>query len=151
VVFGPFYGFVYSFIGMTLSAMVTFGIGRLVGRQLVERCSDRLHRLSRNLATKGVLAVVAVRVIPVAPFTVINMIAGATHIRAKDFLWGTVLGELPGLLAIAIFVDQITTTLRAPGPESYLVLAGSALVLIGAVWALRRWLTRHSHEAHDQP
>jgi phospholipase D1/2 len=151
VVFGPFYGFVYSFIGMTLSAMVTFGIGRLVGRQLVERCSDRLHRLSRNLATKGVLAVVAVRVIPVAPFTVINMIAGATHIRAKDFLWGTVLGELPGLLAIAIFVDQITTTLRTPGPESYLVLAGSALVLIGAVWALRRWLTRHSHEAHDQP
>ncbi|MBX3300615.1 MAG: VTT domain-containing protein [Nitrospira sp.] len=151
LVFGPFHGFVYSFIGMTLSAMVTFGIGRLVGRQLVERCSNRLYRLSRNFARKGVLAIIAVRVIPVAPFTVVNVIAGATHIRTKDFIWGTVLGELPGLLAIAIFVDQVTTTLRAPGPQSYMVLVGSAGVMIGAAWGFRRWLTRRTHDPNDQP
>ena len=86
--FGPLHGFVYSFIGMTLSALVTFGLGRLMGRQLIERWSARLYRLSRNLAAKGVLAIVAVRVIPIAPFTVVNMIAGATHIRTRDFLLG---------------------------------------------------------------
>ena len=148
--FGPLHGFVYSLLGMTLSAMVTFGLGRLMGRQLVERWSARLYRLSRNLATKGVLAVVAVRVIPVAPFTVVNMIAGATHIRTKDFLLGTILGELPGLLAIAIFVDQVTTTLHSPGLGSYLVLAGSAIVLVGAVWGLRRWLSRRANFSNDK-
>jgi phospholipase D1/2 len=148
--FGPLHGFVYSLLGMTLSAMVTFGLGRLMGRQLVERWSARLYRLSRNLATKGVLAVVAVRVIPVAPFTVVNMIAGATHIRTKDFLLGTILGELPGLLAIAVFVDQVTTTLHSPGLGSYLVLAGSAIVLVGAVWGLRRWLSRRANFSNDK-
>jgi uncharacterized membrane protein YdjX (TVP38/TMEM64 family) len=144
--FGPLHGFIYSFIGMTLSALVTFAVGRLVGRQLVERWSARLYRLSRNLATKGILAVVTVRVIPVAPFSVVNMIAGATHIRTSDFLIGTVLGELPGLIAIAIFVDQVTTTLRNPGLWSYLILAGSAVVIVSAVWALRRWLTKHTDQ-----
>lgn len=124
--FGPLHGFVYSFIGMTLSALVTFGLGRLMGRQLIERWSARLYRLSRNLAAKGVLAIVAVRVIPIAPFTVVNMIAGATHIRTRDFLLGTVLGELPGLLAIAVFVDQVTTALHAPNLDlgSYLFWLG---------------------------
>ncbi len=150
LVFGPLQGFVYSFIGMTLSALVTFGLGRLMGRQLIERWSARLHRLSRNLATKGVLAIVAVRVIPVAPFTVVNMIAGATHIRTRDFLLGTVLGELPGLLAIAVFVEQVTTTLRAPGLGSYLVLAGSAIVMVTAVWGLRRWLSRRTDFSNDK-
>lgn len=150
LVFGPLHGFMYSFIGMTLSALVTFGLGRVMGRQLVERWSSRLYRLSRNLATKGVLAVVAVRVIPVAPFTVVNMIAGATHIRTRDFLLGTVLGELPGLLAIAVFVDQVTTTLHAPGLGSYLLLAALALVMVVAVWALRRWLSRRADFSNDK-
>jgi uncharacterized membrane protein YdjX (TVP38/TMEM64 family) len=148
--FGPLHGFVYSFIGMTLSALVTFGLGRLMGRQLVEHWSARLYRLSRNLASKGVLAVVALRVIPVAPFTVINMIAGATHIRARDFLLGTVLGELPGLLAIAFFVDQVTSAFHAPGFESYLTLAGSAIVMVAAVWGLRRWLSGRADFSNDK-
>ncbi|WHZ25949.1 MAG: putative phospholipase D family protein [Nitrospira sp.] len=148
--FGPLHGFVYSFIGMTLSALVTFGLGRLMGRQLVERWSARLYRLSRNLATKGVLAVVAVRVIPVAPFTVVNMIAGATHIRTRDYLLGTVLGELPGLLAIAVFMDQVATTLNAPGLGSYLVLAVSAIAIVSAVWGLRRWLSRCADFSNDK-
>jgi uncharacterized membrane protein YdjX (TVP38/TMEM64 family) len=144
--FGPLHGFLYSFIGMTLSAMLTFFIGRLMGRQVVERWSRRLHRLSRQLATKGVLAVVAVRVLPVAPFTVVNMIAGATHIRTKDFLLGTVIGELPGLIGLSIFVDQITSTIRHPGPGSYAVLTGSAVLIVGGVWLLRRWLGRRTGE-----
>lgn len=142
--FGPLHGFMYSFIGMTLSALTMFGIGRLVGRRLVERWSTRLSHLSRNLASKGVLAVVAVRIIPVGPFSLINLLAGATHIRTGDFLLGTVLGELPGLLAIALFLDQVTTTLRNPDVKSYLVLAGSAIVMVGAVWWLRRWLTERT-------
>ena len=144
--FGPIQGFLYSFIGMTLSALTTFFIGRLLGRQMIERWSQRLHRLSRRLAEKGILAVVTVRVLPVAPFSIVNMIAGATHIRTRDFLIGTVIGELPGLIALSIFIDQITSTVKNPGPGSYALLAGSAIVIMGAVWVLRRWLLKHSEE-----
>jgi phospholipase D1/2 len=148
--FGSLHGFVYSFVGMTLSALVTFGVGRLVGRRFVERWSTRLSRLSRNLAKKGLPAVIVVRIVPVAPFSVINMIAGATHIRTGDFLLGTVLGELPGLLGIALFVNQVTTTLRNPGVGSYLLLAGSAIVLIGAVWGMTQWLARRANSSPNK-
>ncbi len=146
--FGPVEGFLYSFIGMTSSAVMTFLIGRLLGRQIIERWSRRVHRLSRRLAEKGILAVVAIRILPVAPFSIVNMIAGATHIRARDFVVGTVIGELPGLLALSIFVDQITNTVKHPGPGSYVLLAGSAAVIVGAVWMMRRWLLRHAGEKH---
>lgn len=144
--FGPLYGFLYSFIGMTSSAILTFVIGRLLGRQMIERWSKRVHRLSRRLAEKGILAVVAVRVLPVAPFSIVNMVAGASHIRTRDFVVGTVIGELPGLIGLSIFVDQITSTIKHPGPGSYALLAGSAVVIVGAVWMLRRWLSKHSVE-----
>jgi phosphatidylserine/phosphatidylglycerophosphate/cardiolipin synthase-like enzyme/uncharacterized membrane protein YdjX (TVP38/TMEM64 family) len=142
--FGPVYGFVYSFIGMTLSALLIFFIGRLLGRQAIERWSSRVHRLSRRLGEKGILAVVTVRVLPVAPFSIVNLIAGATHIRARDFFVGTVIGELPGLIALSIFVDQITSTVKHPGAGSYALLAGSAVVIVGGVWLLRRWLSKQS-------
>ena len=76
--------------------------------------------------------------------TTVNIIAGATHIRARDFFVGTVIGELPGLIALSIFVDQITSTIKHPGPGSYALLAGSAALIVAGVWALRRWLSKHA-------
>jgi uncharacterized membrane protein YdjX (TVP38/TMEM64 family) len=78
------------------------------------------------------------------------MIAGATHIRTRDYLLGTVLGELPGLSAIAVFMDQVTTTLNAPGLGSYLVLSVSAIAIVGTVWGLRRWLSRRADFSNDK-
>src|SRR5262249_47054904 len=89
--FGPWWGFLYSVVGMTLSAMLTFGIGRLLGRRLMDPLSgSRVYRVSRALASRGILAVATLRIIPVAPFSIVNAIAGASHIRGKDFIIGTV-------------------------------------------------------------
>ena len=142
--FGSMQGFLYSFAGMTLSAILTFYLGRVFGQRLVDRISPRLHRLSVRLAEKGVLAVVAVRVVPVAPFTIVNMVAGATRIRLKDFVVGTIIGELPGLIALSIFVDQITTTIKSPGPTSYAVLAVTAVAIVAIAWILRQWLAKRT-------
>jgi uncharacterized membrane protein YdjX (TVP38/TMEM64 family) len=152
--FGPIEGLIYSFIGMTSSAILTFVIGRLLGRRIVERISSRLHRVSLRLAENGVLAVVSVRVIPVAPFSVINVLAGATHIRTKDFVVGTIIGELPGLIGLSIFVDQITNTIRHPGPGSYAILAGLVFVIASLFWMLRRRLlarTEQKKSPGDEP
>lgn len=137
--FGPWLGFAYSFIGMTLSALVTYGLGRLVGRDMVKHLAGRrLNRLSLRLAQKGVLTVVAIRILPVAPFTIVNMVAGASHIRFRDFLVGTVIGELPGLLALSAFFDQIWATIRNPGPTSFVILAAVIGAIIAGAIALRR-------------
>jgi uncharacterized membrane protein YdjX (TVP38/TMEM64 family) len=152
--FGPVGGFVYALVGMTLSAMVTFGIGRFAGQRFMRRLSgSRFDGVSRKLATKGVLAVVAVRVIPVAPFSIVNAVAGASHIRTRDFMLGTVIGEVPGLLGLAVFVDQITETFRHPGPGSFILLGAVAVIILLGVVLLRRWLRRRDEgggRPHDR-
>src|SRR5688572_20268036 len=56
--FGPVFGFLYSFIGMTLSALLTFGIGHALGHDAVRRLAgSRLNKISRRLAQRGVLAI----------------------------------------------------------------------------------------------
>lgn len=139
--FGPWWGFLYAFVGMTASAMSTFWIGRLLGRRLIDRLSgSRLYHVSRTLASKGVLAVVTLRILPVAPFSIVNAVAGASHIKTRDFLVGTIIGELPGLLSLALFIDQIQEAVRHPGPGSIGLLALLAAIITVVVWGIRRWL-----------
>jgi uncharacterized membrane protein YdjX (TVP38/TMEM64 family) len=145
--FGPWWGLLYALIGMTSSALLTFGVGRLLGRKLIDHLSgSRLYRVSRGLAAKGILAVITLRLLPVAPFSIINAVAGASHIRLRDFLVGTVLGELPGLLSLALFVDQVTETIRHPGPGSIGLLAAIAGAILLSAVGITRWLSKKTHE-----
>ena len=83
---------------------------------------------------------ILVRLVPVAPFAVINMVAGASHIRLRDLLLGTAIGITPGTLAMVLFIDQITAALRAPTPLTFALLGGTVLLIAAGVWGLRRWL-----------
>ncbi|HEY6084982.1 MAG TPA: hypothetical protein VIU63_06275, partial [Nitrospira sp.] len=67
-------------------------------------------------------------------------VAGASHIRVKDFLIGTVIGELPGLLGLALFIDQVTETFRHPTFGSIGLLGAVCLLILLSALALTRWL-----------
>jgi uncharacterized membrane protein YdjX (TVP38/TMEM64 family) len=144
LIFGPFTGFLYAFAGCLLAAMLTYGVGSFFGKDLVRHVAgSRLNRFRERLARHGVLAIITVRVIPIAPFTIVNMMAGASHIRARDFLLGTVLGMGPGIFALTFFTSQLETTVRAPTVESLLLLSG-LVVLLGLITScVYRWLARN--------
>ena len=144
MVFGPWLGPLYTLIGATTSAALTFGIGRRLGRETVRKLAGkRVNDLSRRLAKRGMIAIAFVRMLPIAPFSIVNVVAGASHIRWSDFLLGTVIGLLPGIVTMTFFVDRAIAALRSPSPGT-LGLLGVALALIVAlVWALRRMLRGH--------
>jgi uncharacterized membrane protein YdjX (TVP38/TMEM64 family) len=145
LIFGAIPGFLYSIVGGTLSALVTYWMGELLGARSVRRVAgSRLNRLSQRLARNGILAVITVRIVPVAPFTVINLVAGASHIRLRDFLVGTVLGFIPGMGAIALFADRVVAAVSDPGWKTLLLLASVAGVLLAGFYGLRRWLRRRA-------
>jgi phospholipase D1/2 len=132
-----------SLVRVILSAPLSFGIDHRLGRQTVRRLAgSRLEQLSQRLARQRLLTVIAVRIIPVAPFTVINLIEDVSPIRLRDFLLGTVAGMLPGLLGIAIFIDQVSATIRDPKPASLLVLAAVVSAIPLGALGLRRWLSK---------
>jgi phospholipase D1/2 len=141
--FGALAGFFYAILGCLLAAVGTYVIGRALGRNTVSHLAgSRLNRLSRRLARHGVLAVTTVRIIPVAPFTVINLVAGASHIRFWDFVLGTVIGMAPGIIAITIFEHQLEAAIREPGAKSLAILAALAALIAAGGFFLKHWLEK---------
>ena len=84
------------------------------------------------------------RNLPLAPFTIVNMVAGASHIKLKDFLLGTALGMLPGIVAITVFADRVLAAVKNPDWTNIAVAAGIALVL-----AVGGWLTQKRLQSRD--
>ena len=147
-VFGPWVGFSYAIMGSVGGAGVTFAIGRVLGRDPVRRIAgDRVNALSRKLGKGGIVAVMVIRMLPVAPFTVVNIVAGATHLRARDFLVGTALGMAPGILAITVFADTLATTIFEPSPANVGILAAVILAIGGVAIAVHRWAIRRGSKA----
>jgi phospholipase D1/2 len=148
LVFGPVGAFLYAVSGALLGATLGFWLGRVLGRDFVRRLAGRrLNHLSRRLARRGLLAVVAVRIIPVAPFTVVNLAAGASHIGFRDFAVGTVLGMLPGILAIALFSDRMLAALRQPSALTLATLGAVVLAIVAFTYLLRGALRRRALRA----
>ncbi len=143
LVFGPWLGVAYALGGSLLSAATTYGLGRLLGRNVVRRLAGgRLNRLSKRLGRRGLLTVVTVRMIPVAPFTVVNLVAGASHIGARDFLVGTLLGMAPGIAATVLFIDRIAAAIRDPSAGAIAIVAAVLVLVVAITLLLRRWLRR---------
>jgi phospholipase D1/2 len=141
VVFGPVEGSLYAITGAVLSAAATYYAGRRLGRATVRRIAGaRINRLSEAIARRGILAMALIRLLPIAPFTVVNVVAGASHIRARDFLLGTALGMAPGILVTTTFVHQLANAAEEPSAAAFAVLAAAALAIVLAAGWLRRHL-----------
>ena len=100
----------------------------------------RLNRISKQLSRRGILTIVTLRIVPVAPFVVINLVAGASHISFRDFALGTLIGLLPGLIAIAFFADSLVRSIRDPNIESIAWLGAVILAIVVSTLWLRKWL-----------
>lgn len=149
--FGPLIGFSCAFAGALGCALAGYGLGTYLGRNTVRRVAGgRLNRISMRLGKQGMLAVVLFRVVPIAPFTVINLVAGASHIRLKDFVLGTVIGMWPGIAAITLFTDRIRAMLDDPSWENGITLAlvFGSIALVG--YGLVTWLKRRAGEQQSK-
>ena len=141
LVFGVWLGFVYAMTGIMVAALVTFFAGRLVRRDTVRRLAGRkLDRLSLALRERGLLAMTAVRLVPLAPFPVVGLVAGAIRVKLWHYTLGTFLGNLPGVLAATVFADQIAAALDDSARINWWVVGAAIAVLVAGTVAVRRWL-----------
>ncbi|GAB3557797.1 hypothetical protein GCM10027405_03210 [Arthrobacter alkaliphilus] len=100
VVFGFAGGVGVVVAAALLGAMAAFWLGRCLGREAVEIYTGaRVGKLDEVLRRRGFVAIVAVRLVPVLPFTAINYLAGLTSVAWWPYLLGTALGILPGTVS----------------------------------------------------
>ncbi|MBW2508280.1 MAG: VTT domain-containing protein [Deltaproteobacteria bacterium] len=144
-VFGPWLGMAYSLAGAELSALACFGAGHLLGRDAVRRLGgSRVNRISRKLSERGVLTMITLRIVPIAPFSLINVVAGVSDIRLRDFAIGNFLGMLPGVVAIAFVAESALALVRAPSATTVFVAVGVVVMAIGALVGARYLIRRRA-------
>ncbi|MDZ3838414.1 MAG: VTT domain-containing protein [Rhodospirillales bacterium] len=147
IAFGPVLGSAYAFAGAMLSAIVDYGLGVVLGQGWARRLlGPRWRRIGDALSGRGALAIALVRMVPVAPYTVVNFLAGAVRVRLLDFALGTALGLAPGILALSILGGQIGAVLRKPDWLNVGVLVAITLLLMLGLGLGVRWL----HRRHGQ-
>jgi uncharacterized membrane protein YdjX (TVP38/TMEM64 family) len=152
-VFGPWLGALYALAGALCAAAAAWGVGRILGEPLVARLGER-HRMRfvTNSASKSVLAIAAFRMLPVAPFLITNLAAGAARVPLRYFLPGTALGMGPGILALSVFGGALLNLFSRPSLLSLLVLVvvAAGCVSLG-VWFRRRFLVRTPRDPFAPP
>jgi phospholipase D1/2 len=140
--FGAWPGLGYALGGTLLAAAATYGIGVTLGRDAVRRLAGaRANRLSERIGRRGIVTMMILRLLPIAPFTVVNLVAGASHISLRDYLLGTMLGMLPGTVLTVTFAHQLVATIRHPGGGAWATLVAIGAALVGASVLLQRWLS----------
>lgn len=143
MVFGGWLGLLYAALGTLVSATVGFAIGARLGHKpLVGLLGPRVNTIRREIVRRGVLAVATIRLLPIAPFAVINLMAGAGGVRFVDFIGGTALGLAPGIVAMSAFGDQLLAVVKDPTPGRIAVAAALLAAWIAIAFALQRFATR---------
>lgn len=109
--FGLFYGTLYTIIGAVLGATLSFYIARFLGRDVVNRLVHGKGKWFENgVEKRGFYIVLMLRLIPLVPFDVISYGAGLSKIKFKDFLLGTIVGIIPGVLIFTNLGDKCIDT-----------------------------------------
>jgi uncharacterized membrane protein YdjX (TVP38/TMEM64 family) len=143
IAFGPWLGFFYSLTGICFSSAVTWKIGRHMRRDAVRRLSGpKLDRMVEVLKKHGLLAMTLLRLVPLAPFAVESIVAGAIRMKLWHVVVGTAIGLLPGTLTTTVFGDAIETAVSGEGEVNWWFVGGALLLLASGAWAVKRWFTR---------
>lgn len=146
-------GFAYGFFpamalvmfGWILNGLICWAIGRSVARPLLDRWfgEERFERVERSIERGGPTLLLAMRLIPILPFSVVSYAAGAARVPLWRFLWTTVVGYLP-ITGISVYFGTRLEGLSLTDP----LVLGSALALLALLgaghWVMRRQARRTS-------
>ncbi len=139
-IFGFAAGLALVYVGAMIGALMSFWLGRTLGRDaVVALAGARVARLDDLLTRRGTLSIIIARLIPVLPFTVVNYGSGLSGVRLRDYVVGTVLGIAPGtVIFVAVGAFALTLGLWPA------IVSMAALLIVSAVWALLLRRSRRS-------
>lgn len=106
-IFGPYWGFLYVWIGAMLGASVAFLVGRTLGRDFAASLiGDKLKKYDEAIERNGFATVLYLRLVWF-PFTPMNFGMGLTKVRFGDYFFGTGLGIIPGTFILVFFIGTL--------------------------------------------
>jgi uncharacterized membrane protein YdjX (TVP38/TMEM64 family) len=153
VAFGPWLGLLYSWLGTEVSAIVGFWLGRRFGARLLNDYGGKgVKQFTDLVGRNGLLASLIVRLVPSAPFIIVNMAAGVTPMRLWAFAVGTGIGIVPKIALTAFAGHTVVNVVSGHAKSTnWLSLLAIAALWIGIGLVARWWLKRQEGEASTDP
>lgn len=136
IVFGPMWGIIYAIGGSLLNATLFFWIGQLGNNKGLDRLLQRgkLRKIDKSLVKGGVAGIVTMRMLPVMPYALFNIIAGISSLHFMEYIAGTFLALLPGAIGRGVMGDSLVKIFLNPTAE-HMVYMIIALIAWGAIIA----------------
>jgi uncharacterized membrane protein YdjX (TVP38/TMEM64 family) len=148
-------GFAYGFflalalvtVGWVLSGLACYAVGHTVARPLLDRWlgTERFERMEAMIERGGITLLIAVRLIPIVPFSLVSYAAGAARVPLWRFIWTTVVGYMP-ITALAVYFGTRLEGLSLTDP----LVIGSAAALFALLLA-GRWVVRRTQATGSAP
>jgi uncharacterized membrane protein YdjX (TVP38/TMEM64 family) len=138
-VFGFAVGFPLVLASWVLSGLASYAVGRNAARPVLYRIAgeDRFRRIERVIHRGGVLALLAVRLIPIMPFSLMGYVCGAARIPLWRFTWTTIVGYAP----ITAYFTYVGSKLEGFSAEDPVLWIGGAALLL-CIFGVRFLLPR---------
>lgn len=133
LLFGLWWGSVYTFVGAMLNCTVMFFLARYVGREQVEQLLHRRlspfwqAKLARLEGRSGFLLLIILRLIPAVPYNLINYTFGLTAMSWRSYILASAIGIIPGTLA---FINIGDKALDVTSPDFWMALGLLVLLLV---------------------
>jgi uncharacterized membrane protein YdjX (TVP38/TMEM64 family) len=148
-------GFAYGFlgglgivvVGWMLSALICYWFGAGVARPLLARWfgEARFAHYERMVARGGITLLIALRLLPIVPFSLISYAAGAARVPFRRYCWTTAVGFLP-ITTLAVYLGTRLEGISASDPAVIGALIGAVALILIANWIIRR-----SGATEDEP
>lgn len=138
VIFGAWWGTLWTSIAAVIAAVVAFAFTRTLGRDLVARkLAGRWEALDAEMRQGGLFYMFAIRLLPIIPYGLVNFAAGLTSISFRDYLVGTLLGTVPGILPFVMMGSGLQALKSGDIVPLMFALALAGMLVGGATWYRR--------------
>lgn len=144
MVFGPIEGIVISLAGACTGATITYGIGHFFGRRrLRDLMGPVLNKVKARIEDTGIAGLIALRFVPVAPYSVVNIALGVFGIPYAVFITASFLELLPGCVIRSFLGGAISDLWRNPDRRSITIVAVGiicwACIVLATHFGAQKW------------
>lgn len=149
-IFGLFEGTVLMSFGSAIGATLVMLASRFVFKNAIRRrFAHRLHKIDAGIERDGAFYLLNIRLVPIFPFFIVNLLMGLTHMRVWTFYWVTQIGMLVGT---AVYVNAGTRVAQARSPRELVSLPMIvSLALLAVLPFVSRWMIKRArHWRHER-
>ncbi len=138
-IFGTWWGTLWTTVAAVVAAVVAFAFTRSIGRELMaKKLAGRWQAIDAEIGQGGLFYMFAIRLLPIIPYGLVNFTAGLTSISYRDYLAGTILGTVPGVLPFVMMGAGLQALSRGDILPLMCAFALTGMLVGGATWYRRR-------------